>query len=163
MSGSWGHRLTPRIWQHSLTDLMRSLYSLAVRIYRENFRPSQSLAKPYSLVSIGAIADEDPVEARRQSTSSAMAMLRMFQHKPFALLPPDKVAAFQGNMQERQIIEQYTNQTLHGTADDVAKVLEDLQDQTGIDEVMLVVQGYSRHAQSRTVELIADHYGMPSH
>ncbi|WP_243443315.1 hypothetical protein [Psychrobacter sp. JCM 18903] len=66
-----------------------------MRIYRENFRPSKILAKPYSLVSIGAIADEDPVEARRQSTSSAMAMLRMFQRKPFALLPPDEVAAFQ--------------------------------------------------------------------
>ena len=142
---------------------MRSLYSLAVRIYRENFRPSKILAKPYSLVSIGAIADEDPVEARRQSTSSAMAMLRMFQRKPFALLPPDEVAAFQGNMQERQIIEQYTDQTLHGTADEVAKGLEDLQEQTGVDEVMMVVQGYSRRAQSRTVELIADHYRMPSH
>jgi len=135
----------------------------AMRIYRENFRPSKILAKPYSLVSIGAIADEDPVEARRQSTSSAMAMLRMFQRKPFALLPPDEVAAFQGNMQERQIIEQYTDQTLHGTADEVAKGLEDLQEQTGVDEVMMVVQGYSRRAQSRTVELIADHYGMPSH
>ena len=134
----------------------------AMRIYRENFHPSKILAKPYSLVSIGAIADEDPVEARRQSTSTAMAMLRMFQRKPFALLPPDEVAAFQGNVQERQIIEQYTNQTLHGTAAEVAKGLENLQKQTGVDEIMLVVQGYSRRAQSRTVELIADHYDMPS-
>ena len=135
----------------------------AMRIYRENFRPSQFLAKPYSLVSIGTIADEDPVEARRQSTSSAMAMLRMFQRKPFALLPPDEVAAFQGNLQEHQIIEQYTDQTLHGTAAEVAKGLEDLQEQTEVDEVMMVVQGYSRRAQLRTVELIANLYGMPSH
>ena len=135
----------------------------AMRIYRENFRPSKILAKPYSLVSIGAIADKDPVEARRQSTSSAMAMLRMFQRKPFALLPPDEVAAFQGNTQERQIIEQYTDQTLHGTAAEVAKSLESLQEQTGVDEIMLVVQGYSRRTQLRTVELIADHYSMPSH
>lgn len=115
------------------------------------------------MVSIGAIADEDPVEARRQSTSTAMAMLRMFQRKPFALLPPDEVAAFQGNLQEHQIIEQYTDQTLHGTASEVAKTLESLQEQTGVDEVMMVVHGYSRQAQSRTVEPVADHYGMPSH
>ncbi|MGP4974422.1 LLM class flavin-dependent oxidoreductase [Psychrobacter alimentarius] len=134
----------------------------AMRIYRENFRPSKILAKPYSLVSIGAIADEDPIEARRQSTSSAMAMLRMFQRKPFALLPPDEVAAFQGNIQERQVIEQYTNQIIHGTAAEVAEGLENLQEQTGVDEIMLVVQGYSRHAQSHTVELIADHYDMTS-
>ena len=92
-----------------------------------------------------------------------MAMLRMFQRKPFALLPPDEVAAFQGNLQEHQIIEQYTDQTLHGTAAEVAKGLEDLQEQTEVDEVMMVVQGYSRRAQLRTVELIANLYGMPSH
>lgn len=134
----------------------------AMRIYRENFRPSQYLAEPYSLVSIGAIADEDPTEARRQSASTAMAMLRMFQRNSFALLPPEEVEAFQGTFQERQVIEEYTDRALHGTAADVAAGLERLHSQTGVDEVMLVVQGYSRRAQARTVELIADHYGMPT-
>lgn len=134
----------------------------AMRIYRENFRPSQFLAEPYSLVSIGAIADEDPAEARRQSASTAMAMLRMFQRKSFSLLPPEEVAAFQGTAQERQVIEEYTDRALHGTAAEVAEGLEELHGQTGVDEVMLVVQGYSRRAQARTVELIADHYGMPT-
>ncbi|MDW5443382.1 LLM class flavin-dependent oxidoreductase [Polaromonas sp. SM01] len=132
----------------------------AMRIYRENFRPSRFLAKPYSLVSIGAIADEDSAEARRQSTSSAMAMLRMFQRKPFALLPPEEVEACQSNAQEQQIIDEYTDRTLHGTAAEVAQGLEQLHRQTGVDEMMLVVQGHSRRAQARTVELIADHYGM---
>ena len=134
----------------------------AMRIYRENFRPSQYLAAPYSLVSIGAIADENPDEARRQATSTAMAMLRMFQRKPFALFSPDEVEAFQGSAQERQIIEEYTDRTIHGTAAEVAAGLEELQAQTGVDEVMLVVGGYSRRAQARTLELLADHYGMPS-
>jgi hypothetical protein len=40
--------------------------------------------------------------------------------------------------------------------------LEELHDQTRVDEVMLVVQGHSRRAQARTVELIADHYNMPT-
>jgi len=30
-----------------------------------------------------------------------------------------------------------------------------------VDEVMLVVMGHSRAVQSRTVELLADHYGLP--
>ena len=134
----------------------------AMRIYRENFRPSPFLDRPYSLVSIGAIADEDPAEARRQSTSTAMAMLRMFQRKPFALLPPEEVAAYPANFQERQVLEEYTDRTLHGTAEEVAAGLEDLQRHTGVDEVMLVVSGYSRRAQSHTLDLLADHYGMPA-
>lgn len=135
----------------------------ALRIYRESFRPSSALAEPYSMVSVGAVADEDRVEARRQSASSAMAMLRMFQRKSFLLLPPDEVEAFQADVadvHERQVIEEYTDRALHGTAAEVAEGLDELHRQTGVDEVMLVVQGHSRRAQARTVELIADHYGM---
>lgn len=132
----------------------------AMRIYRENFRPSTFLEEPYSLVSVGVVADEDRVAARHQSASSAMAMLRMFQRKSFSILPPDEVEAFQGTAQERQIIEEYTDRTIHGTAAEVAGGLEELYAQTGVDEVMLVVQGHARRAQARTVELIADHYRM---
>jgi luciferase family oxidoreductase group 1 len=133
----------------------------ALRIYRENFRPSEFLDEPYSLVSVGAVADEDPAEARRQSATTAMAMLRMFQRKTFSLYPPEEVEAFQANFHERQVLEEYTDRALHGTAAEVADGLEELHNQTGVDEVMLVVQGHSRRAQARTVELIADHYSMP--
>ncbi|WP_104109656.1 LLM class flavin-dependent oxidoreductase [Arthrobacter sp. N199823] len=133
----------------------------ALRIYRENFRPSSFLAEPYSLVSVGVVADEDRVEARRQSASGAMAMLRMFQGKPYSLLPPEEVEAYQATLQERAVIEEYTDRSIHGTAAEVAAGLEALHAQTGVDEVMLVVIGHSRRAQARTVELIADHYGMP--
>ena len=134
----------------------------AMRIYRENFRPSKFLDEPYSLVSVGAAADEDPIEARRQSATSAMAMLRMFQRKTFSLYPPEEVEVFQANVHERQVLEEYTDRAIHGTAAEVAYGLEELHDQTRVDEVMLVVQGHSRRAQARTVELIADHYNMPT-
>ena len=134
----------------------------AMRLYRENFRPSELLGEPYSLVSVGAIADNDPAEARRQATSTAMAMMRMFQRKPFAMLPPDEVEAYLANEHERAILEEWTDRTLHGTAAEVAQGLELLHRQTGVDEVMLVVGGHSRQAQTRTVELIADHYGLPN-
>lgn len=134
----------------------------AMRVYRENFRPSVYLDKPYSLVSIGAIADEDPAEARRQATSTAMAMLRMFTRKPFALLPPEEVAAYRPNIHEQQILEEYTDRTIHGTPAEVAASLEDLQRQTGVNEVMLVTGGYLRSTQAQTLELLADHYSMPT-
>lgn len=132
----------------------------AMRIYRENFRPSPFLDKPYSLVSVGVVANDDPVEARRQSATAALAMLRMFQRKTFSIFPPEEVEAFRATFQERQVIEEYTDRVIHGTADDVAQGLEELHGQTRVDEVMLVVQGHSRGVQSRTVELLADHYNM---
>lgn len=133
----------------------------AMELYRKNFRPSEVLDKPYGLVSVGAVASDDPVEARRQSASSAMAMMRMFQRKTYSLLPPEEVEAYPATSQERQILEEWTDRTLHGTGPEVADGLEQLQEQTGVDEVMLVVVGHSRQAQARTVELIADHYELP--
>ena len=136
----------------------------AMRIYRDNFRPSAFLDEPYSMVSVGAVANDDRVEARRQSASTAMAMLKMFKRESFTIYSPDEVEAYLAELplhsQERMIIEEYTHRTLHGTAADVAAGIEDLQEQTGVNEVMLVVQGHSREVQTRTIELMADHYGM---
>ncbi|WP_268746899.1 LLM class flavin-dependent oxidoreductase [Tomitella biformata] len=134
----------------------------ALQLYRDSFRPSAALAEPYTLVSVGALADDDPHEARRQASSSAMAMLRMFQRKHYSLLPPEEVEAYQATPQEQQVLDMYAERFINGTAADVAENLEQLHDRTGVDEVMLVVMGYSREAQARTVELMADHYGLDS-
>lgn len=134
----------------------------AMRLYRESFLPSAVLAEPYTLVSVGVVADDDALEARRQTTSTAMAMLRMFQGKGYALLPPEEVEAYTATRHEEQVLDDYNRRFLNGTAPEVAARLEQLHDQTGVDEVMLVVMGYSRQAQARTVELIADHYRLGS-
>ncbi|MDQ1200750.1 LLM class flavin-dependent oxidoreductase [Rhodococcus sp. SORGH_AS_0303] len=132
----------------------------AMLLYRSTFRPSDVLDEPYSLVSVGVVAHDDAEEASRQTTSAAMAMLRMLQRKPFALIPPAEAEAYPATAQERNVLDHYRQQYVHGTVGTVVDTLEQLQSRTGVDEVMLAVQGHSRSAMSRTVELIADHYDM---
>lgn len=133
----------------------------AMRLYRESFQPSAVLAEPYSLVSIGAVAHDDPAEARRQARTAAMAMLLMFTRKGYKLLPPEEVEAYSPTLQEQQILDQYTQRSAHGSAAQAAEHLDKLHELTDVDEIMLVTMGHSRAVQSRTVELIADHYGLP--
>lgn len=133
----------------------------AMRLYRENFQPSEVLSKPYSLVSVGAAAHDDPAEARRQARTAAMAMLRMLQRQSYLLLPPDEVEAYSPTLQEAQILDSCTQRFFNGTGVEVADRLEQLHELTDVDEIMLVVMGHSRAIQARTVELIADHYGLP--
>ena len=135
----------------------------AFRLYRENFRPSEALSEPYTLVSVGVAADDDAAEAHRQALSAAMAMLRMFQRKSYSLLPPEAVEAYPATAQERQILDTYTQRFVNGTPAQVATSLEALHARTEVDEVMLTVMGPSRRGQARTVNLLADHYGMPDH
>jgi luciferase family oxidoreductase group 1 len=134
----------------------------AMRIYRENFTPSEVLHRPHTLVSVSTIVADDADEARRQASSTAMAMLRMFKREPYALLPPEEVAAYPATANERAILDQYTNRTFAGTATTVADRLEQLHEQTKADEVMTVVGAHDLTAASRTVELLADHYGTPT-
>ena len=88
-------------------------------------------------------------------------MLRMFQRDSYLVLPPEEVDVHRATAQEQQILDAYTQHFLTGTGPEVAGALEHLHDQTGVDEMMLVVMGHSRRTQARTVELIADHYSLP--
>lgn len=133
-----------------------------MRIYRENFTPSTVLDRPHTLASVSTIVADEAEEARRQASSTAMAMLRMFKREPYALLPPEEVAAYPATANERAIVGQYTNRTFAGTAATVADRLEQLHEQTEVDEVMTVVGAHDLSAASRTVELLADHYGTPT-
>ncbi len=132
----------------------------ALRIYRENFKPSNVLDRPHTMVSVSAIAAEEVELARREASSMAMAMLRMFKRESFVLLPPTEVESYPATANERAILDLYTSRSYHGTASTVATRLERLHEETGVDEVMLVLGSHTPGTGERTVELLADHYGL---
>ena len=134
----------------------------AMRIYRENFIASEMLERPYSLVSVSTMVAEDAAEAKREASTAAMAMLRMFKREPFTLPSPEEVAAYPATANEQAILDMYTNRAYAGTAQTVAHRLEDLREQTAVDEVMVVLGTHSRGADERTVTLLAEHYSMPA-
>ncbi|HJC68940.1 LLM class flavin-dependent oxidoreductase [Brachybacterium sp. EE-P12] len=133
----------------------------ALNLYRDSFRPSETLSEPHTLVSIGVVAHDDASEARRQAHTAAMAMLRMLTRKSYRLLTPEESMAYSPTVQEQQILDMYLRRFVNGTGEQVAEHLDQLHDATGVDEIMLVTMGHSREVQSRTLELIADHYGLP--
>ncbi|MBC7304670.1 MAG: LLM class flavin-dependent oxidoreductase [Nocardia sp.] len=133
----------------------------ALRLYRQEFRPSEALAEPRTLLSVPAAISEDPAEAERQARTSAMAMLRMFQREGYLLLPPDEVEAYSATTQQQQILDAYTNRSFHGTPTAVADRLESLYERTRVDELMLVVGGHSSALDEHGIGLMADHYDLP--
>ena len=132
----------------------------ALRIYRQEFRPSPALEQPHTLVSVGVVAHDQVDEAERQARIAAMAMLRMFRRESYSLLPAEEVLAFEGTVREQQILDLYSRLFRNGTGADVADALEQLHERVRMDEVMLVTMGSSRDVHARTIELVADHYSM---
>lgn len=119
------------------------------------------LAEPYTLVSVPAAISDDPDEARRQASTAAMAMLRMFKRESYKFLSPEEVEAYPATAQEQQILDTYTHRSFHGTPAMVAERLEALHERTGVDEVMLVGGQHSGEFDQHGIELIAEHYDLP--
>lgn len=130
----------------------------ALRLYREQFQPSEVLAEPYALVSLGVVAHDDPHEAALQARTAGMAMLRMFKRESYSLLPPEEVANYPATLNERHVLDVYDKRFVNGTGATVAAALDRLYEQTQADEIMLVTMGSSRAVHVRTSELIAQHY-----
>src|SRR6201993_758422 len=60
----------------------------AARLYREHFRPSESLASPYLMVAVQVIAAETDAAAKRLFTTPQQRFLRLIRNQPVELLPP---------------------------------------------------------------------------
>src|SRR6202000_2628851 len=60
----------------------------AAQLYREQFRPSEVLHKPYLMVAVQIIAAETDAAARRLFTTPQQRFLRLIRNQPVELLPP---------------------------------------------------------------------------
>ncbi|MER5950606.1 LLM class flavin-dependent oxidoreductase [Streptomyces sp. NPDC001904] len=134
----------------------------ALDLYRESFRPSSVLSEPYALIGVSALAtDDDGTEARRQVLAAALNMVRLRTGRPGLVPTPEEAEAYQFNEMERDFIDSWNSNVIHGTADEVRSGLDDLQKRTGADELMLTANAHTGEIRLRSYELIADAYGMP--
>ncbi|MGW0552235.1 LLM class flavin-dependent oxidoreductase [Streptomyces altiplanensis] len=135
----------------------------AVELYRERFRPSAVLAKPYVMIGVGVLAADDDSEARNQAHAFSHAMLRMFTGRPFLIPTPKEAVALYtaATSAEREAVDAWMSRIVHGTADHVTDGINRVQAATAADEIILAPQAHSLDALTRSAQLIADAYDMP--
>jgi len=133
----------------------------ALDLYRESFRPSALLDEPYALIGVSALATDDEKEARRQVMAAALNMVRLRTGRPGLVPTPEEAAAYEFSPMEREFIDSWNANVIHGTADEVRSGLDDLQKRTGADELMLTAHAHSGAVRLRSYELVADAYGLP--
>lgn len=134
----------------------------ALDLYRDTFRPSALLDRPYALIGVSALAADDEGEARRQVLAAALSMVRLRTGRPGLVPTPDEAANHPWTAQEREFVDSWNADVVHGTPDQVRAGLDDLQKRTGADELMLTANAHSGRARLRSYELIADAYDLPT-
>jgi len=114
----------------------------AAELYRDEFRPSKVLRKPYFMVAVQVIAAETDAAARRLFTTSQQRFLRLIRNLPVELLPPvDSMEALWQDW-ERAAVENKLGAAIVGSNATVKAGLEKLVGDTGADEVIVVTDTY---------------------
>ncbi|MFD7126228.1 MULTISPECIES: LLM class flavin-dependent oxidoreductase [Streptomyces] len=134
----------------------------ALDLYRESFRPSAVLDAPYALIGVSALAADDEREARRQVLTGALSMVRLRTGRPGLIPSPEEAAAYDFSPMEREFVDGWLANVIHGTADEVRGGLDDLAKRTGADELMITANAHGGEARLRSYDLIADAYGLPT-
>ncbi|MFG3304097.1 LLM class flavin-dependent oxidoreductase [Streptomyces wuyuanensis] len=134
----------------------------ALDLYRDSFRPSQVLDAPYALIGVAALASDDAREARRQVMTGALSMLRLRTGRPGLIPTPEEAEAYDFGPMEREFVDGWLADIVHGTPDEVRAGLDELRKRTGADELMITANAHGGEARLRSYELIADAYGLPA-
>ncbi|HEY1995527.1 LLM class flavin-dependent oxidoreductase [Paraburkholderia sp.] len=125
----------------------------ALRMYREQFRPSATLDKPYAMIGVNLFAADSHDEARRLFTSLQQQFINLRRGTPGQLQPPvDRIEA--AEMELNSVAHSLACSVI-GDPDTVREGLLSVIAQTGADELMLTAQIYDHAARLRSFEIAA--------
>jgi luciferase family oxidoreductase group 1 len=132
----------------------------ALRLYRDNYRPSARHPQPQATVCIWALAAASDEEARR------LALTREFWRTGFEkgirlpLVSPEEAAAYAYDPQERARIAGMRERAFVGTGESVVARLKSEAQRLLVDEVVVVTWTFDPAARRRSYELIAAAAGL---
>ncbi|MGH3438744.1 MAG: LLM class flavin-dependent oxidoreductase [Sciscionella sp.] len=127
----------------------------ALRLYRENFRPSEALAEPYAMVAAAVICAEDAAHARWIAGPGGLSFLRLRQGKPGQLPTPEEAAAYPYTDVEASFVADRLNSQVIGDLDTVGEGLADLAERTMADEMMITTMVHDPSDRLHSYELLA--------
>jgi alkanesulfonate monooxygenase SsuD/methylene tetrahydromethanopterin reductase-like flavin-dependent oxidoreductase (luciferase family) len=125
----------------------------ALRLYRTQFRPSDTLAKPYAMVGVNLFAADTQETAARLFTSLQQQFVNLRRGTPGQLQPP--VERIAGTEMELSSVAHSLSCSVVGDRDTVREGLLSIIEQTDADELMLTAQIYDHAARLRSFEIAA--------
>ena len=132
----------------------------AMRLYRENFRPSGHLAKPHSAICVWALADDDKERAEYNHLPRAKTRIARDKGMFLPLDTPEEVKAEGFNAAEESRVNAMLRLGFVGEAAAVARRIEELGAELGVDEIAIVTWSHDEAVRQRSYELLARELGV---
>ena len=128
----------------------------AIRIYRETFKPSAQLERPYVMAGFNIFAADDEAQAHLLASSWQQSFVNLRSGRPGRLPPP--VENYRGRVgpAENALLDSVLSCAAIGTRDTVRAGLQAFADRTGVDEIIVASGIYDHAARLRSYEIAAE-------
>lgn len=129
----------------------------AIKIYRDNFKPSEVLDKPHVMLGINIVTADTQEEADFIATSQQQQVVHLRRNEPTKLQPPVKDLNSLITKQESLMLEgvSESNTTIIGDQKVVKEKLDTLIEITGADELIINSQVFDIDARIHSYQIIS--------
>ncbi|MBJ6362700.1 LLM class flavin-dependent oxidoreductase [Paenibacillus sp. GCM10012307] len=126
----------------------------ALSLYRQSFRPSAVLDKPYAMVGVQVCAADTDEQAERLATSLYRRFLGLIRNQPTMTLPPVDSMDGYWTPQEKYLVESQLSTAIIGSPATVKAKLERFVELTEADELMILSDAYDQNDRIHSFEII---------
>lgn len=131
----------------------------ALKLYYDNFQPSEDYKEPYAMVAVNVIAADTDEEAELLASSIKQSFLNMIRNTPSKLQPPVENLDELISPYEKAILEKQLSSTIIGSPNNVKEKLQSFLDETKADEIMVSTMVYDHNARLYSHKLVAEIMG----
>lgn len=128
----------------------------AIALYRQNFKPSAYLDKPYVISCINVVAADNDAEANRLATSVQQFIKGVVTGKRDLLPPPIDTMDGVWNYFEQEAVEQMLRYAIFGGPETIKSKMQAFIAETQVDEVMVTSHIFDHQARLRSYEIFAE-------
>jgi len=124
--------------------------------YREQFKPSATLERPYAILGCAVVCADSDEEAERLATTIDLNWVRRARGEYLPLARPGEAAAYPNSPVDRERIKARRARLFVGTPASVREQLAPLLATTRADELMVTTMIHDHTARRRSYELLAE-------
>jgi luciferase family oxidoreductase group 1 len=134
----------------------------ALKLYRSNFRPSDTLKEPHAMVAASVIAADTDEHAQWIAGPGRLSFVRLRSGKPAPLSSPQEAADYPYTEIDNLVMEDRAASEIVGSPETVADGLADLLEATDADELMVTTVVHGQADRLRSYEILAELAGRPA-
>jgi luciferase family oxidoreductase group 1 len=126
----------------------------AMRLYRDNFRPSPAHQEPYAILATHVVCADSDAEAERLAATVELNFVRRAKGEHLPLASPEEAAAYDYTPVDRARIAQNRSRLTVGAPATVKGRIEPLIAATQAQELMVTTMLYDHAARKHSYELL---------